>query len=289
MTAQDLYQSVTASIVASLESGNLPPWRQPWAIGPAFLPLRHNGVSYRGVNTLILWIESTAKGLSSPYWLTFKQAMEYGGSVRKGEKSTAILWCEPRTKTETADDGTEAESRFWISKTYRVFNAQQCNGLPDRYTVKPEPILDPAQRIEHADTFVRNTGADIRHDAGGAFYRPSGDFINLPAFESFESPEAYTATALHELAHWTGHPSRLNRDLKGHGNRQDYAREEITAELASVFTCATLGIIPPEMGQHVAYIAFWIEALKADPRYLFSAASKAQAAADYLGGLQPNP
>jgi len=287
MQAQELYASVTASIVAALESDSLLPWRKPWAGGEAFLPLRHNSIPYRGVNVLILWIESTTKGFDSPHWLTFKQAKEYGGSVRKGEKSTAILWCEPRTKTETADDGTEAESRFWISKTYRVFNAQQCDGLPDHYNASPAHTLDAAQRIEHADTFIRNTAADIRHGGGGAFYRPSEDFINLPAFESFESPEAYTATVLHELAHWTGHVSRLNRDLKGQSNRQEYAREEITAELASVFTCATLGITPPEMGQHAAYIAFWIEALKADSRYLFSAASKAQAAADYLNGLQP--
>ena len=289
MQAQELYASVTASIVTALESGNLPPWRQPWANGFASLPLRHNGISYRGVNTLILWIESTAKGFSSPYWLTFNQAKEYGGSVRKGEKSTAILWCEPITKKETADDGTEGESRFWISKVYRVFNAEQCDGLPDRYTVKPATNLDQSQRVEHADTFVSNTKADIRHGGGGAFYRPSEDFINLPPFEQFSSPEGYYATALHELSHWTGHASRLNRDLKGQGNRQEYSREEIIAELASVFVAASLGIAPPAMDDHAAYIAFWIAALKADPKYLFTAASKAQAAADYLNGLQPKP
>lgn len=287
MQAQELYTSVTNLIVTALESGDLPPWRRPWSGGGAFLPIRHNSVPYRGVNVLILWIEAASKGFDSPHWITFKQALEYGGSVRKGEKSTAILWCEPRTKTETADDGTEAESRYWISKTYRVFNAQQCDGLPESYTAKPAHALDPSQRIEHADTFIKNAAADIRHGGGGAFYRPSEDFINLPPFESFTTPEDYAATALHELAHWTGHASRLDRDLKRHGNRQEYAREEITAELASVFTCAALGITPQEMGQHAAYIAFWIEALKADPRYLFSAASKAQAAADYLQGLQP--
>lgn len=287
MTAQDLYSSVTNQIITALESGDLPPWRKPWSGGGAFLPLRHNSIPYRGVNVLILWIEATTKGFDSPHWLTFKQALDYGGSVRKGEKSTAILWCEPVAKKETADDGTEGESRFWISKVYRVFNAEQCEGLPERYTVKPEPILDSAQRIEHADTFVKNTGADIRHGGGGAFYRPSDDFINLPPFEQFTSPEAYYATALHELSHWTGHASRLNRDLKGFGNRQEYSREEIIAELASVFVAASLGIAPPSLDDHAAYIAFWVEALKADLKHLFTAASKAQAAADYLQGLQP--
>jgi antirestriction protein ArdC len=219
--------------------------------------------------------------------MTFKQALEYGGSVRKGEKSTAILWCEPRSKKTTADDGTEGEDRFWISKVYRVFNAEQCDGLPDKYTDKPAHTLDAAQRIEHADAFIRNTGANIRHGSGGAFYRPSEDLVNLPPFEAFTSPEGYYGTALHELGHWTGHTARLARDLKPSSDRQSYAREEIIAELAAVFTCASLGITPPDLEEHAAHIQFWIEAMKADPRYLFSAASKAQAAADYLTNLQP--
>lgn len=225
MTAQDLYVSVTNRIVAALESGNLPPWRKPWAgRDGAFLPLRHNAIPYRGINTLILWIESDAKGYAAPYWMTFAQAKEYGGCVRKGEKSTAILWCEPKTKTETADDGSETESRFWISKTYRVFNAEQIDGLPEKYTAKSVQTLDPAQRIEQADTFVKNTGATIRHGSGGAYYRPSEDLINLPPFEAFDSPEAYHGAALHELAHWTGAPQRLDRDLKPSTNREAYAK-----------------------------------------------------------------
>ena len=288
MTANDLYTDFTARIVSALESGDLPPWRQPWAGGNAFLPLRHAGQPYRGVNTLILWIEATAKGYSSPYWLTFKQALEYGGAVRKGEKSAAILWCEPKSKQETAEDGTETESRFWISKTYRVFNAQQCDGLPDRYTTKPAHTLDPSQRIAHAETFLSNLGAEIIHGGKGAFYHPTLDYISLPDFITFERPEAYYATALHEASHWTGHGSRLNRDLKGYGtNRADYAREEIVAEVASVFTCASLGIAPPDLGQHAAYLEHWVKALREDPKYIFTAASKAQAAADYLAGLQP--
>jgi antirestriction protein ArdC len=290
MTAQELYSSVTNQIVAALEGGSLPPWRKPWTGGNSgFLPLRHAGQPYRGINTLILFIQSDAMGYGSPYWLTFKQALEYKGSVRKGEKSTAILWCEPRSKKTTADDGTEGEDRFWISKVYRVFNAEQCDGLPDKYTDKAVHTLDPAQRIEHADTFIRNTGATIRHRSGGAYYRPSEDFINLPPFEAFTTPEGYAATALHELGHWTGHKSRLDRDLKPGTDRQAYSREEIISELTSCMVSAQLGIAPPDMSEHAAYIQFWIEAMKADPRYLFSAASKAQAAADYLTNLQPKP
>ena len=290
MQATELYASVTAQLVAALESGDLPPWRQPWKAGSSgFLPMRHSDVAYRGVNVLILWAEGASKGYSSSHWMTFAQAKDYGGSVRKGEKSTAILFCQPMTKDTVKADGSQGKDSFWISKTYRVFNADQIDGLPDRFTTKPVHQIDQEQRIAHAETFIGNTKADIRHANGGAFYRPSTDSISLPPFETFDNPEAYYATALHELSHWTGHGSRLNRDLKGFGtNREDYSREEIIAELSSVFVCAALGITPPDMGQHAAYIDCWVKALKADPRYIFSAASKAQAAADYLMSLQPS-
>lgn len=287
MTANDLYADVTNRIVSALEKGGLPPWRKPWASsGGAFLPLRHTGQPYRGINVLILWIEAETKGFGSPLWLTFKQAKEYGGSVKAAEKSTPILFCQPMTKKETADDGEEAEARFWISKTYRVFNAEQCDGLPERFTVKQPSNLDPAQRIEQADAYLRNLGADIRY-GGEAYYRPSGDYINLPAFEAFDDPEAFYGTALHEAAHWTGHASRLNRPLSQ--KREEYAREEITAELASCLVAAQLGVIPPSLDQHAAYLDFWIQAMKADAKYLFTAASAAQKAADFLNGLQPQP
>ena len=287
MTAKDLYTEVTSQIVNALEAGNLPPWRKPWVAGGGFLPLRHSGVAYRGVNTIILWIQAELMGYASSTWLTFKQAIEYGGCVKKGEKSTAILWCEPITKKDTADDGTEGEERFWISKVYRVFNADQCSGLPEKFQTKPEHPLDPSQRIEHADTFIKNTAAVIKHAGGSAYYRPSDDTITLPPFESFESPEGYAGTALHELSHWTGAMHRLGRIKCEKPTKDEYAREEIVAELSSVFVCAALGIAPADMGEHAAYIKHWVAAMKEDPKYLFSAASKAQASADYLFGLQP--
>jgi antirestriction protein ArdC len=286
MTANDLYADVTNRIVAALEKGGLPPWRKPWASsGGAFLPLRHTGQPYRGINVIILWVEAETKGFASPHWITFKQAKEYGGAVKAGEKSTPILFCQPMTKKETADDGEETESRFWLSKTYRVFNAQQCQGLPERFTVKePTPQLDPSQRIDQADAYLRNLGADIRF-GGEAFYRPSEDYISLPRFEAFDNPEAFYSTAGHEAAHWSGHPSRLNRPLSR--KRDEYAKEEIIAELASVLLSAQLGIIPPSLDQHAAYLDFWISAMKTDPKYIFSAAAAAQKAVDFLNSLQP--
>ena len=290
MQASQLYAEVTNQIVDALEKGGLPPWRKPWSGSDGgFLPLRHAGQPYRGINLLILMIQADAMGYGSPYWFTFKQALEYKAGVRKGEKSTAILWCEPRTKTVTADDGTEGEDRFWISKVYRVFNASQCDGLPERYNTKAAHTLDPAQRLENADTFIKNTGATIRHGSGGAYYRPSEDVINLPPFEAFTSPEGYAATALHEAGHWSGHSSRLARNLKPFTNRQAYAEEEIRVELASVMVAAQLGINPPSLEEHAAYIQFWIAAMKENPRFLFTAASQAQRIADYLNSLQPKP
>ena len=289
MTAAELYADLTNKIVASLESGNLPIWRQPWSGGKAgFLPLRHNGLHYRGVNVLILAIEGMAQGYASQTWMTLKQANELGGYVRKGERSTVILFCQPMTKNTTRPDGTEGKEGFWISKTYRVFNACQCDGLPDRFLTRSEHQLDEAQRVAHADAFLNNLGAEIHHGGSSAFYHPVLDYISLPGFTTFDRSEAYYSTALHEASHWTGHGSRLNRDLKGYGaSKADYCREEIVAELASVFVCANLGIAPPDLGQHAAYIEHWTKALKEDPRCIFTAASKAQAAADYLLSLQP--
>ncbi len=288
MTTADLYATVTNQIVTALENGNTRPWACPWSKTGAGFPLRHNGTPYRGCNVLWLWLTATVKGFSSPYYMTFAQAVEYGGSVRKGEKATPVLFCQPMTKASTSEDGKDGKESYWIARSYNVFSADQIDGLPERFTVTPAAILDPAQRIQHAETYIGNLAADIRHGGGSAFYRPSEDYIQLPAFESFHSPEGYYATALHEACHWTGAASRLNRDLKGFGNRADYAREEIIAEMGACFACASLGIVPPDLGEHAAYIEHWIKSLKEDPRYLFSAASKAQAAADYLANLQPS-
>ncbi|OJW21236.1 MAG: hypothetical protein BGO49_24815 [Planctomycetales bacterium 71-10] len=289
MTAKDLYQSVTDSIVKALEEGNLTPWRKGWQEGGAFFPLRHNGTAYRGVNTLLLWLSSHNRGFASPYFMTFKQAKEYGGCVRKGEKSTPILWCEPVTKKATADDGTESEDRFWISKTYAVFNADQVEGLPDRFYARPVPTLDASQRIEHAEHFIMNTGAEIEHGGFAAYYMKLSDKISLPAFEFFHTPEAYYGTCLHELVHWTGANWRLARFDHGKESRGEYAKEEIVAELAACFLAAQLGIEPAVMPDHHAYLDFWIQALREDARYIFRAASQAQAACDYLTDLQPKP
>ncbi len=190
-------------------------------------------------------------------------------------------------KTEEQDDGTEEERSFRFMKAYTVFNVDQVEGLPDHYYVKPEPVIDPAQRDESAERFFAATGADVRHGGNRAYYSGGSDHVQMPVFECFRSPEAYYATLAHELTHWTKHPKRLDREFgrKKWGD-EGYAREELVAELGAAFLCADLGLTPEAGTDHAAYIQSWLKVLKNDKRAVFSAAAYAQKAADFLHGLQ---
>lgn len=288
---QDVYQKVTDKIIADLEQGELA-WLKPWSAGNAdgriLKPLRHNGVAYNGINVLMLWGAAMEAGYSSPYWLTFKQAKALGAHVRKGERGNLVVYANTITKTEEGEDGSEEERTIPFMKGYSVFNADQVEGLPEHYYAKPEPVIDPAQRIEHAEAFFASTGAEIRHGGNRAYYSSGTDHVQLPHFECFRSPEAYCATVLHELCHWTKAPARLDRDF---GRRkwgdEGYAREELVAELGAAFLCADLDLTPEPGTDHAAYIQSWLKVLKNDKRAIFSAAAHAQRAADFLHGLQP--
>ena len=174
-------------------------------------------------------------------------------------------------------------------KGYTVFNAEQCDGLPAHYTAKVEaPALTPLQRIEAADGFFAAIGADVRHGGTRAFYAEGADYVQMPPFETFRDAESHAATLAHELTHWTKHDKRLARDMgRVKWGDEGYAREELVAELGSAFLCADLGITPEIRDDHAAYIAAWLKVLKGDKRFVFSAASHAQRAADYLHSLQP--
>tara|TARA_B100000378_G_scaffold270794_1_gene260525 strand:- start:2178 stop:3134 length:957 start_codon:yes stop_codon:yes gene_type:complete len=286
----DVYQRITDKIVAQLEEGTRP-WFKPWKGGAPCRPLRHNGQPYRGINVVVLWMEAEDRGYSSPYWMTYKQAQELGGQVKKGEKSALVVYANTfEKKEEDPETGEERETRIPFMKGYSVFNADQIEGLPEQFHVAAEPDQPENQfaRIEAADRFFENLGADIRSGGGRAFYSPSGDFIRMPPFESFVSAEAHAATLAHECIHWTMHKSRLDRDLgtKGRGDA-GYAREELVAELGSVFVCADLGIEAEPRDDHAAYIASWLKALKNDKRAIFQAASHAEKAVGFLHSKQP--
>jgi len=294
MTTQrsDVYSRVANKIIADLEQG-VRTWLRPWsadhAIGKIARPLRHNGIPYKGINVVMLWSAAQQKGYSCPLWLTFKQTLDVGGHVKKGETGELVVYADRITRTETDRKGEEVEREIPFLKGYTVFNVEQCEGLPSHYTARPAAsALLPQQRIEAADRFFAATGADIRHGGTRAFYAHAPDYVQMPPFETFRDAESYAATLAHEITHWTKHDSRLARDMgrKSWGD-EGYAREELVAELGSAFLCADLGITPEVREDHAAYIASWLEVLKQDKRFIFSAASHAQRAADYLHSLQP--
>jgi antirestriction protein ArdC len=235
-----------------------------------------------------LWSTAIIKGYTGPHWLTFKQARDLGGNVRRGETGELVVYADRIKRTEIDARGEECEREIPFLKGYTVFNAEQCEGLPAQYMAKPEmPTLTPMQRLEEVDRFFAATGADIRHGGTRAYYAEGSDFVQMPPFETFRDAESYAATLAHELTHWTKHDRRLARDMgRVKWGDEGYAREELVAELGSAFLCADLGITPETREDHAAYIAPWLKVLKDDKRFIFSAASHAQRAADYLHGLQ---
>jgi antirestriction protein ArdC len=288
---KDVYSRITNKIIADLEQG-VRPWFKPWhaehAAGRITRPLRHNGIPYNGINVVMLWSASVAKGYACPLWLTFKQALELGGNVRKGEQGELVVYANSFKRTESDDTGAETEREIPFLKGYTVFNAEQCECLPAQYTAMAEaPALTPIQRIEAADRFFAATGADIRHGGTRAYYAEGSDHVQMPPFETFRDAESYAATLAHELTHWTKHDKRLARDFgRSRWGDEGYAKEELVAELGSAFLAADLAITPEVRDDHAAYIASWLKVLKDDKRFIFSAASHAQRAVDFLHGLQ---
>ncbi|MCW8060490.1 ArdC family protein [Agrobacterium tumefaciens] len=289
----DLYARITEKIVADLEKG-VRPWVRPWSsghvAGRVSRPLRHNGLPYQGINTLLLWSESVANGFASPYWMTFKQALELGGHVRKGESGTTVVYAGSFSKTETDANGEEVERGIPFLKAYTVFSADQIEELPPHYYAAAEPPAKPVERIEHADRFFDNTGAIVRYGGDKAFYSPSTDTVQLPHPTNFKDMASFVAIRAHETLHWTAAPHRLNRDLsRYHKDRSERAREELLVEVGSCLLCADLGIVPElePRPDHASYLQSWLTFLGSDKRAIFTAAAHAQGAVAYLHDLQP--
>ena len=274
-----------------LEQGNLT-WRKPWnsahLSGHITRPLRWNNIPYSGINTIMLWATAAEKGYSLPHWMTFKQAIELKGNVRKGEKGTQIVYADQMVKQEDGEKGGTEIRKVPYLKTYSVFNANQIEGLPDTFYQTPEaPAVDAKQRITELDEFFAQTKADI-YTGKEASYSQSIDRIQMPPFESFETVTDYYSTLAHELCHWTKHPKRLDRDMgrKRFGD-EGYAKEELVAELGACFLSADLGLEPMPASEHAAYIQSWLKVLKNDKRFIFSAASHAQKTVEYIQSICP--
>ena len=278
---QSIYESVTAKIVAELEEGTAP-WVKPWTSKGGSTDLPRNaatGRQYSGVNVLLLWSAAIEKGYAQGKWLTFRQAQALGAHVRKGEHAEHIVFAG--SAGAKADSDAE-DRRYRFLKFHAVFNVAQVDELPaDVYQVpEPRPL---AVALGYADEFIAALGATVNHGSSRAAYAPIADLIVLPEREMFESDSHYIATSLHEHGHWTGHPSRLNRDLRGRFGDASYAAEELVAELTAAFLCAHLSV--PGKLRHPEYIASWLEVLKNDKQAIFTAAGKATEAANYMRSL----
>lgn len=287
----DLYTRITSRIVAELEKG-VQPWLKPWnaehAAGRITRPLRHNGQPYRGINVLMLWSEAMAQGYACPIWMTYKQAIELGAQVRKGEHGALVVYADRFRRTETNDRGEDVEHEIPFLKGYTVFNCEQIDGLPAHFTAPAAPVLDPVKRIAAAETFFGNVGADIRHGGDRAYYSVHNDYVQMPPFETFRDAESYYATLAHETTHWTRHEKRLNREFgRKRWGDEGYAAEELVAELGSAYLSADLGLTPEPREDHASYIANWLTVLKNDKRAIFTAAAYAERAVGFLNGLQP--
>jgi antirestriction protein ArdC len=201
----DLYSRITGKILADLEQG-VRPWHRPWNAGNlegrVMRPLRHNGIPYQGINTIMLWMASVINGYGSPHWFTFRQAKELGGNVRKDQHGELVVYSDRIVRHDTNAKGEETERSIPFLKGYTVFNAEQCENLPSQYTLKIETPLQPiTQRLEVADTFFANTGVEIRHGGNRAYYAEGADLIQMPPFETFRDAESYAATLAHECVH----------------------------------------------------------------------------------------
>ncbi len=282
----NLYSEITGKIIAELERG-IAPWVQPWTstkqLCPLGLPV--NGLtrrSYSGINILLLWSSHEERGFASPYWLTFKQCIAMGGSVRKGGHGTDVYFADkfvPQKEQQRAKDKGTDPTAIHFLKRYTVFNAEQCEGLP----VGLFGVVEPRQSREivpEAEALIGSTGADFRIGGNQAFYVPSEDFIRIPNQTAYTDQINYYRTAFHELGHWTGHKTRLDRNLTTKFGTVDYAREELVAEMATAFVCASLGIVPTV--RHADYIGNWLQVLKEDAKAIVRAASLASKACVFI-------
>jgi antirestriction protein ArdC len=298
---RDVYARITDEIVATIEAGP-GRWRLPWHHDGGDLARPLNLASrkrYRGINVLALWIAAMKSGYASGVWGTYRQFAAAGGQVRKGERAITVVFWKQFQRGEAEDgsgqergsdrdrgdarDDAHGRARF-MARGYHVFNLAQVDGL----ALPPQTALPEGQRMAAAERFFAHLGIEIRTEGDQACYVPSLDIVRMPPFARFRSAEAFYATTAHECAHATSHPSRLDRKLDTRFGSRAYAAEEAIAELASSYLMADFGFAYGARPESAAYLASWIQVLKSDSRAIFTAAAKAQAAADWMHAQQPD-
>jgi antirestriction protein ArdC len=286
----DVYEAITNRVVVAIEEG-AGEWRMPWHRSGISRPINaHTKKPYRGVNMVALWAAADAFRYSFGLWATYKQWRELDAQVQKGERASLIVfWKELEREVEDEETGERVRKKTLFARASWVFNAAQVDG----WAPPAAPERNLVEAIDQAEAFTAATGADVRHGGDRAYYRRSDDHVQMPDRERFTGSatstptETYYATLLHELTHWTGHESRLDRDLSGRFGNDAYAIEELVAELGAAFLCADLSVTNTPRPDHAAYIENWLKVLKRDKRAIFTAARKAAEATDYLANLQP--
>ncbi len=291
----DVFHSITAKIVAAIEAG-AGEFVMPWhggILSPAFPVNAATDKPYKGVNILALWVDATFKRYISGYWASYKQWQTLGAQVRKGERGSVIVFYkkldQPELEVNTGHNGDgEQSGRRFVARASHVFNSEQVDGwqLPIPGAVKSQVIIN-----EEIAAFIQAVGAEVRHGSSMAVYRRAQGFIEMPAPEMFigstttTPTEAYHAVLLHELTHWTGAEKRLNREYGKRFGDKAYAFEELIAELGAAFLCSAFRITNEPRPDHAAYVSTWLDILHRDTKAVFSAASRAQGAVEFLMNL----
>jgi len=278
----DPYSTIASAILTQLAAGP-DPWTCPWHRAGGGLPTNAlTGQTYRGINILSLWVAEQRHGFVESRWGTYRQWTALGAGVRRGERGTAILFYKDLPQTEARNDGgqhpADSHPRF-VARASWVFNVAQVEGLPE-----PDAVAAPPPDVAFTaafDRFVEATGALIQ-EGETACYLPALDLIEVPARSRFTSAEGYQATLAHELVHWTGHPSRLDRQLATRFGTRAYAAEELVAELGAAFVLAALNLAPTPHPTHASYIQHWLPLVRTDPRAFITTAAHAARAANHL-------
>lgn len=286
-TQNDIRNAITEKIVEAVKNGT-PPWRKPWSdvADPVRFPTNIvSGRAYRGINTLLLQLEATEKGFPVGLWASYRQMTSLGQQVRRGERSTQVVYYKQLTKTRINEKGVEEKTTFPLLRTWNVFNISQTDGpLADKY-------LTPATTAQSGDSdhheffnVIAATGADVRYGGNrAAYYRSPHDYIQMPKREQFDSsPRAaseFADTLSHEIIHWAGSEHRLKRELT-------YAQEELVAEIGAAFLLQSTGVPHPDLNNSSSYVASWLKETEGqDARFIFKAASMASDAVDYIHGF----